>query len=74
MARPTQGEFYTAEDGDTLPSIAIKAGLVDNWQLIREANQLTLKTTDQEAVQPGERLYIPEDPVIIALKNSRADL
>ncbi len=72
MHRPISGQYYTAESGDTFPVIATRAyGLAENWTLIRDANQLQFKTDDQEAVQPGEVLFIPPDPVLIALKNAQ---
>lgn len=72
MHRPIPGKYYTAETGDTFPIIATRAyGLAENWTLIRDANQLQFKTDDQECIQPGEVIFIPVDPVIIALKNSQ---
>ena len=73
--RPIPGQYYTVEPGDTFPTIAARAyGLSDNWPLIRDANQLVLKTDSEEEVQPEEVLFIPPDPVIIELKNNQAAL
>ena len=73
--RPIPGQYYTAEPGDTLPSIAARAyGLSENWSLISGANQFVLKTDNQEEVQPEEVLFIPFDPVIVSLKNDQAAL
>ena len=73
--RPTPGENYTAKDGDTLPIIAGRAyGLQEKWTLINDANQKEFKTDNQEQVQPGEVLYIPEDPELIALQNTQEAL
>lgn len=69
MPRPIQGQQYIVQNGDTLPSIAIRAGLIDNWPLIRDANSFVFKTDNQEQIQTGEVIYIPHDPEIIALKN-----
>ncbi len=75
MARPIPGQSYTAVTGDTFPIIAARAyGLSDNWPLIREANQLQFKTDNQEEIKPGEVVFIPFDPEIIALKNTQSSL
>ena len=71
---PKQGQFYTAETGDTLPKIAIRAKLGTNWPLILEANTLEFKVEDQECIQPGEVIYIPEDQERIALQNAQNKL
>ncbi|NIA28341.1 MAG: LysM peptidoglycan-binding domain-containing protein [Actinobacteria bacterium] len=66
---PIQGQQYTAEPGDTLPSIAIKSGWLDNGVAIRDANQFVFTTSNQEEVQPGEVLFIPVDPELVELQN-----
>lgn len=75
MARPIQGEQYTAREGDTLRNIAARAyGLGENWTLIRDANQFALKVDDQESVGEGEVLFIPVDPDVQDLKDSQSQL
>ena len=71
MTTPKQGQFYTAQTGDTLPKIAIRAKLGTNWPLILDANTLVLKVDDQEQIQPGERIFIPEDQERVALQNAQ---
>jgi len=67
--RPRQGQRYTTQPGDTLPSIAARAyGLPGNWPLIRDANQFKLKTATLEDVQPGETIFIPVDQTIEQLR------
>lgn len=68
---PKQGQFYTAQTGDTLPKIAIRAKLGNNWPLILEANQLEYKVDNQESIQPGETIYIPVDQEKIDLQNAQ---
>lgn len=74
MTTPKQGQFYTAVNGDTLPSIARRAKLGDNWSLIRDANTFQFKTDDLQCIQPGEVVFIPQDQEKIALKNSQSRL
>lgn len=75
MARSTPGQTYTAVSGDTLPIIASRAyGLSEKWTLIRDSNSIEFKTDNLEEVQPGEVLFIPVDPDIIALKNQQSSL
>ena len=71
MTTPKQGQFYTAQTGDTLPKIAIRAKLGTNWPLILDANTLVLKVDDQEQIQPGERIFIPVDQEMVALQNAQ---
>lgn len=75
MSRPKPGENYEAVTGDTLPIIASRAyGLSEKWPLIKNANQFKFKVDNQEQVQPGEVLYIPFDPELVALKNQQSSL
>lgn len=68
MIKP--GEYYTTEQGDTLPKIAARAyGLSGKWPLILDVNQLEFKVSNQEEIQPGENIFIPEDPELIELQN-----
>lgn len=72
MVRPVQNEQYTVQSGDTLRSIAARAyGLSENWTLIRDANQFTLKTDNLESVSEGENIFIPPDPDIQNLKDEQ---
>jgi nucleoid-associated protein YgaU len=73
MTRPTQGQNYTAKEGDTLRTIATRAyGLGDKYTLIRNGNQFEFPADTDEDVQPGEQLFIPFDPELINLQNNRA--
>lgn len=73
--KPIQNEHYTAQPGDTLPSIAARAyGLSENWTLIRDANQFSLKSADLESVSEGETIFIPPDPDIQNLKDEQSAL
>jgi nucleoid-associated protein YgaU len=73
VARPIQGRQYTAQSGDTLRSIASEAyGLSENWTLIRDANQFSLKTDNLESVSEGETILIPVDPDIQNLKDEQS--
>ena len=70
MSKPIPGQTYTVQNGDTLPIISTKAyGIDSNGQLIRDANQITLTTSNLDEVQPGEMLFIPFDPLVQQLKN-----
>ena len=72
MIRPTQGGQYTVKNGDTLRTIAAQAyGLAENWTLIRDANQFSLKTDDLESVSEGETLIIPFDPDVQNLRDEQ---
>lgn len=75
MTRPIPGQNYTAVTGDTLPIIASRAyGLSEKWILIRNANQLKYKTDNEEEIQPGEVVFIPQDPETVALRNAQSKL
>jgi nucleoid-associated protein YgaU len=70
MSNPIQGQFYTSKAGETLRTIANQAyGLSESWTLIRDANQFNLKTSEEDAVQEGESLFIPVDPDIQGLQD-----
>lgn len=69
MTRPIKGTYYTVQEGDDYPKIALRAyGIAEKWTLIRDANQLQYKTTNLEQVNPGEQLFIPSDPELIEIK------
>ena len=73
--RPTQGQYYIVQNGDTFPKIAARAGYISSdWPIIRDANQLELKTNNQEDVQPGEKIFIPFDPSVQELENLQSEL
>lgn len=72
MSRPVPGKTYIVEDGDSLSSIASVAyGDLNQWDIIYDANQKTLKSDDPNLIFPGEELIIPER---VELKQLKDDL
>lgn len=80
MSRPIPGRQYEVSPGDTFGSIATAAyGDVNKWNLIWDANQAYIRTSDHPALLngpspttpanlgvPKEVLFIPEDPAEVA--------
>ncbi len=66
---PVPGQQYTVQVGDTLSSIAARAyGIGSLWPTIKQANQSSLKSSDPDAIFPGEIINIPLLPEIEAFK------
>lgn len=69
---PVPGQQYTVQAGDTLSSIAARAyGNGSLWPKIKQANQSSLKSSDPDAIFPGEVLIIPVLPELEALKTEQ---
>ena len=72
MAKPTPGQQYTVQTGDTLPSVASTAyGNPTKQELIRDVNQTNLKFTDAESLAPGQVLLIPIDNELNSLRQAQ---
>ncbi len=62
MARPTPGQPYTTQSGDTLPSIASAAyGDPSKQSLIKAVNPSQIKYTSVEDIASGQNILIPVD-------------
>lgn len=72
MSRPVPGGIYTTKQDDTLSSIAaIAYGDQEQWPLIFNANQTTLRSTDPNVIFPDEILIIPEQ---VEIREAKEDL
>ena len=70
--KPTQGQPYTTQQGDTLPSIASGAyGDPSKWPLINDVNQSQIKYTDVEEIASGQNILIPVDIVNDSLRQAQ---
>lgn len=67
--KPTPGQQYTVQAGDTYKSIAESAyGLGSKQDLIRDTNQAQIKFSDAEDIAPGSVIIIPEDTELAGLR------
>jgi nucleoid-associated protein YgaU len=72
MSRPTPGQPYTTQKGDTLPSIASGAyGDPSKWTLINDVNQSQIKYNDVEEIASGQNILIPIDNVNSSLRQTQ---
>jgi len=72
MSKATQGQQYTVQTGDTLPSVASQAyGDPAKQELIRDVNQTNIIFTDVEDLAPGQKLLIPFDNENQALRQAQ---
>lgn len=70
MSRPIIGKVYVVQPGDSLSSIAAVAyGDENQWEIIHNANQNSLKSNDPNLIFPGEELIIPERPGLKQIKD-----
>lgn len=70
--KPTPGQQYTVQTGDTLPSVASGAyGDPTKQELIRDVNQSNIKFTSVEDLAPGQVLLIPLDNELNALRQAQ---
>lgn len=72
MSRPTPGQPYTTQKGDTLPSISSAAyGDPSKWPLINDVNQSQIKYNDVEEIASGQNILIPVDTVNDSLRQAQ---
>lgn len=72
MAKPTPGQPYTVQVGDTMPSVASAAyGFPEKQELIRAVNISNIKFTDLEDLAPGQILLIPVDAELDAIRQAQ---
>ena len=70
--RPTPGQPYTTQKGDTLPSIASAAyGDPSKWPLIDSVNQSQIKYSSVEEIASGQNILIPVDTLNDSLRQAQ---